>query len=548
MVAGVVTLVWVAACSEDATAPTGATRLAFTVQPSGTAGGQVLTPAVQVAVQDASGNAVTTATNAITVAIGTNPSGGTLAGTTTVAAVNGVATFSTLHIDKASSGYRLAASATGLMGATSAAFAVAVGDPANLAFTGQPTSAVAGQVVTPAVQVAIRDAGGNLVTVATNSVALAVGTPIRRAGRFLGRVTASAVNGVATFPTLLLDAGRGYTLVATSGTLVGVRSKAFTIYAAPTTGIFYHGGPIIYTPKVAALYWSGEVIYSGGPRPGTAGTGAQDGSLVGFFLRHLGGSPYFNINSTYYDATNTHVQNVLTYTRYWADAAPPRSAPTDADIRAEIERGLQRGALTYDPSTLYAVFTGPGVNLGGGFFPADTGYCGYHSFFVDTLLRNIKYAAMPHDQDYNPNSHTPYVCSFQGTESPNDDPAADAEVDALAHEIEETTTDEELNAWFDLQADTLYEIGDLCNFQFGPTFMTNNGTPANQTLGGRPFLVQMNWVNEETARGTPVGCVQGWPPSGLAATHPGHRVQPNSGASHGTPSGPHKMGQQRMPQ
>src|SRR5207248_2626643 len=101
-----------------------AAKLAFTVQPSNTAAGAAITPAVQVAVQDAQGNTVTTATTSITLAIGTNPASGTLSGTTTVAAVSGVATFSNLSIDKAGTGYTLNASATGLTGATSSAFNV----------------------------------------------------------------------------------------------------------------------------------------------------------------------------------------------------------------------------------------------------------------------------------------------------------------------------------------------------------------------------------------------------------------------------------------
>ncbi len=70
------------------------------------------------------GNAVTTATNAVTMAIGTNPSSGTLTGTLTVNAVAGVATFANLSINAAGSGYTLAASATGLTGSTSSAFNV----------------------------------------------------------------------------------------------------------------------------------------------------------------------------------------------------------------------------------------------------------------------------------------------------------------------------------------------------------------------------------------------------------------------------------------
>src|SRR2546422_979936 len=62
--------------------------------------------------------------------------------------------------------------------------------------------------------------------------------------------------------------------------------------------IQYHGGPIIYAQKVAAIYWSSRTIYNGGPAPGTTGPGTGDGSLLGFFLNHLGGSAYYNMNTT----------------------------------------------------------------------------------------------------------------------------------------------------------------------------------------------------------------------------------------------------------
>src|SRR5258708_21769146 len=91
-----------------------ASKLVFTVQPSTAAAGAAIAPPVQVAVQDGVGNTVTTATTSITVAIGTNPAGGTLAGTTTVAAVSGVATFSTLSLNKPPTPYPLTPSATGL--------------------------------------------------------------------------------------------------------------------------------------------------------------------------------------------------------------------------------------------------------------------------------------------------------------------------------------------------------------------------------------------------------------------------------------------------
>ncbi|HEV2086438.1 MAG TPA: hypothetical protein VGR09_15285 [Gemmatimonadales bacterium] len=248
------------------------------------------------------------------------------------------------------------------------------------------------------------------------------------------------------------------------------------------TGIFYHGGPILYATNVAAIYWATSPIYAGGPPAGTTGTGAQDGSLVGFFLRNLGGSPYFNINTTYYDGTGTPVQNSVTYTQFWADANGPSGTVSDAQVQQEILTGFTSGTLTYDASTLYAVFSGPGVNLGGGF---GTQYCAYHGHFSSTS-GDVKYAVMPYDWD------DPAGCSAIAGVGPNGDPAADTEVNTLAHETEETTTDADLNAWYDRRG---YENADKCAWTFGATYTTTNGSTANMNLRGKDFLIQRNWVN-----------------------------------------------------
>jgi hypothetical protein len=95
------------------------------VQPSSATAGSTISPPVQVAAQDNAGNTNPSFTGAITIALGTNPSAATLFGTKTVTAVNGVATFSTLSIDKAGTGYTLQASASGLTSATSTGFNIA---------------------------------------------------------------------------------------------------------------------------------------------------------------------------------------------------------------------------------------------------------------------------------------------------------------------------------------------------------------------------------------------------------------------------------------
>jgi hypothetical protein len=99
-----------------------ATSVGFVQQPTNTNAGATITPAVTVEIRDQFGARMTGATNSVSLAIGTNPSGGTLSGGASVAAVNGVATFSGLSIDNAGTGYTLTASSTGLTGATSSSF------------------------------------------------------------------------------------------------------------------------------------------------------------------------------------------------------------------------------------------------------------------------------------------------------------------------------------------------------------------------------------------------------------------------------------------
>ncbi len=259
---------------------------------------------------------------------------------------------------------------------------------------------------------------------------------------------------------------------------------------ATTTGngINYHGGRVLtaYT-RVAAVYWSSVAVYAGGPTPGTTGAGSADGSLVGFFMRNLGGSPYFGINTTYYDASGTHVTNSVSYTQFWANNSynvPSGSVSvSDQQMVSMLQYAFNNGKLTYDPSTLYAIFTSGKVNLGGGF---GTQYCAYHSWATLTVggvSRTVLYAAMPYDYAY------PSACTA-GT-SPNNKPAADAEVNTLAHEIEETTTDPVGTGWWDANG---YENADKCAWTFGTVYKTAYGY-ANMNLGGVNFLVQRNWVN-----------------------------------------------------
>src|SRR5207248_6187540 len=100
-------------------------------------------PAVQITALDPAGNPVPSFTGSVTVALGNNPGGSTLGGTTTVAAVGGVVTFSDLTLDTAAPGYWL--TATGLGTATSSSFNIIAGTATQLVFGTQPGTITGGK-------------------------------------------------------------------------------------------------------------------------------------------------------------------------------------------------------------------------------------------------------------------------------------------------------------------------------------------------------------------------------------------------------------------
>jgi alpha-tubulin suppressor-like RCC1 family protein len=101
-----------------------APRLAFVTElPASGEANVVISPPVRVAVQDSLGNTVPGAADTVTLALAANPSEAVLLGTTTVAAIDGIATFADLRVDRPGSRYTLAAAAVGLQDATSATFA-----------------------------------------------------------------------------------------------------------------------------------------------------------------------------------------------------------------------------------------------------------------------------------------------------------------------------------------------------------------------------------------------------------------------------------------
>jgi len=272
--------------------------------------------------------------------------------------------------------------------------------------------------------------------------------------------------------------------------------------------IKYWGGRVILQQKVVSVYFAPGPIYTGGPAAGTTGNAAADGSLVGYYLRNVGGSPRWNVNTTYsqtIDKVESFIQNSMTYSGFWATPSGPTSGATVTgnQMVGLIENGFGSGKLTYDPNTLYVIFTGSGVNLGEGFSPKNLQYCAFHSAYRRNDGTFVQIAAMPYDADFTI-GHRSAVGSFCVPQigAPNGDVGADGIVSALEHETEETTTDPGIfffGGWFDIHG---FETSDKCAYVYGPVSQNALGF-YNIHVGGKPFMVQGQWQRSPS---TPERC------------------------------------------
>ncbi|HZX01786.1 hypothetical protein [Kribbella sp.] len=214
-----------------------ASKLAFTTPPPSTGTAGVALADFQVSVQDAFGNTVTTATDPISLTIGSGPSGGTFSSApstyTNVAASSGVARFTGVALGLAGT-YTLTAVRTGLASATSPSIVVSAGAGSKLAFVQGPSDGFAGTALSPAITVQVLDQSGNAVATAGIAVTLAPSAGVISSG-------ASATTdstGKATFGNVVINTtALGLTLTASATGLTSTApSTTFNVTVAVSSG------------------------------------------------------------------------------------------------------------------------------------------------------------------------------------------------------------------------------------------------------------------------------------------------------------------------
>ena len=258
-----------------------------------------------------------------------------------------------------------------------------------------------------------------------------------------------------------------------------IKGKAARTTATATNPITYHNGPVMNAAGGVNAY----VIWYGAWDNGAATPVSKGSALLATMLQGIGGTPYYNTNSTYTDKTGVGVANKVTLAGQTSDLTYSLGKRlTDANVKTLVSNAITKGKLPKDPNGVYFVLTAKDVTETSGFL---TKYCGWHTHATISTT-DIKYSFVGDPSSKLANCAQQLVGPNGATYA-----GADAMVSVIAHELEEAASDPDLNAWYDAAG---AENADKCAWTFGTTSTATNGAKYNVTWGGTQFLIQQNWV------------------------------------------------------
>jgi hypothetical protein len=199
------------------------THLAFTQQPLQQIAGNTFTPSIVISILDAGNRVDTTNNSLVTLTLKGN---GTLNGTVTVAAIDGVATFDDLSIEQAGT-YTLSATTAGLPAAKSASFKIVPdATTAHLVATTLPPGPVVVGKKLPSIVVQVQDQFGNRITTDHSPVTISMAAGPTN-GTLIGTTVVNTSGGVATFKNLLFPVAGSYSLNLTDASLADPTQVGF---------------------------------------------------------------------------------------------------------------------------------------------------------------------------------------------------------------------------------------------------------------------------------------------------------------------------------
>lgn len=269
---------------------------------------------------------------------------------------------------------------------------------------------------------------------------------------------------------------------------------SFNLWPASTGPIIRRSGPVMLDVPNVYLIWYGDWSSSKAP------------VIVDSFFHDVNDSDWMAMSTGYW--TNFEVIELgMSQIRPLYVSGHVRLAqsvsvgyPLGNDIgtvgvRSTVTDALTQQRLPYDENGIYYVLTSADVKEGGwnGFCGT---YCGWHDH-VAFNGKDIKFVFVgdPQQQCANGCTMQDRAEAVGASSSPNGDWGADAMMSVVAHELTETLTDPDIDAWFD---QFMYENADMCAWRFEPVFRTDAGAVANVHMGTHDYMIQQNWTLDDS--------------------------------------------------
>lgn len=237
---------------------------------------------------------------------------------------------------------------------------------------------------------------------------------------------------------------------------------------ARRNNLVYHNGPVqAGTANIFVIFWEP-----------TGNVSAGYHSLIQQFFGDIGASGLYHNNTQYTQTGGGAPSNAVLAGTFVDTRAYPENPVLDSDLQTEVTHAQSVNGWVSATNNIFFVYLQRGQNLcidSSQTQCATNVFCAYHN----TFGTNTVYAAMPYAASFS--------CRAPGQTEPNNDDA-DLTINVSSHEEIEAATDPLLNAWFDRSGN---EIGDKCNFTFGPL----NGNNGDLTVNGHTYEVQEEWDN-----------------------------------------------------
>ena len=270
--------------------------------------------------------------------------------------------------------------------------------------------------------------------------------------------------------------------------LLGIVPSHFVGPQAGFGNLSYHGGPVMHTNTTRAIYW-----FPLGSSYSANYITVNNGFLLNVAVASGKTTNVYWSDTQYSDNVNGKILYSSAFAGSVVDtnAFPPsgctdsytKTCLTDAQLRTEISRVITQQGWPRGTSNMVFIYTPRNVgSCSSGRNCAFTNFCAYHSSFGSgsstTLYANQPYAAF-----------VSRACD--SGQHPNGDDA-DATINVVSHEHNETITDPLGNAWYDMSG---YENGDKCAWNFGQALGNTGFGNYNQVIGAGKYYLQQEWSN-----------------------------------------------------